>query len=253
MMRKPFIAGNWKMNLGLREAENLATELKASLKGIGDREVALFPTFVSVPALVRLLEDSPIQVGGQNCYHEPDGAFTGEISATILRSTGASRVILGHSERRHVLGESDEIVNLKMKAALAGGLDPILCIGETIEEREGGRTMDVVARQIRAGLAGIDRGTMARITLAYEPVWAIGTGKTATPELAQEVHAGIRALVEELQGRPAAQDMRIQYGGSVKANNVDDLMAMPDIDGALVGGASLDAASFARIVKFEVP
>ena len=250
-MRKPFLAGNWKMNLECRDARALAEEIRDAVSGVTDRDIALFPTFVSVAQLAELLDGSNVRVGGQNLYMEPDGAFTGEISGNILRSAGATHVILGHSERRHILGETDAVVNAKMKTALANGLSPILCVGETIEEREAGETEAVVGRQTREGLAGLTRDQMTAVTIAYEPVWAIGTGKTATPDMANDVHVFIRGIVAESFDRQTAEDMRIQYGGSVKPGNVDELMNMSDIDGALVGGASLDAASFARIVKFE--
>ena len=249
-MRKPFLAGNWKMNLDLRQARSLADEIREAVSGVTDRDIALFPTFISVAQMAEAMDGSNVKVGGQNIYFESDGAFTGEISGSILRSTGATHVILGHSERRHVMGEDDATVNRKMKAALAAGLHPILCVGEKLEEREAGSTTEVITRQVREGLAGIAQENMATCTIAYEPVWAIGTGKTATPEMAQEVHAHIRGVVLELYDRSVAEDLRIQYGGSVKPENVDDLMSMADIDGALVGGASMKAESFARIVKF---
>ena len=238
------------MNLGVREARSLAEDIREAVRGITDRDIALFPTFVSLADLAQALDGTHVKVGGQNIYFENDGAFTGEISASILRSTGATHVILGHSERRHILGESDAVVNRKMKAALAAGLCPILCVGETLEEREAQHTAEVIARQVREGLAGVSNSDMTAVTIAYEPVWAIGTGKTATPDMAQEVHLQIRSLVTEMYDRAVAEDLRIQYGGSVKPENVDELMSMPDIDGALVGGASMNAESFARIVKF---
>ncbi|MFT7617725.1 MAG: triosephosphate isomerase [Planctomycetota bacterium] len=250
-MRKPFLAGNWKMNLDLRQAKSLAEEIREAVSGVTDRDIALFPTFVSVAQLAESMDGTNVKIGGQNIYFEADGAFTGEISASILRSTGATHVILGHSERRHVLGEDDATVNRKMKAALQAGLHPILCVGETLDEREAGTTTAVITTQVREGLAGIKTDDMASCTIAYEPVWAIGTGKTATPEMAQEVHAHIRSVVCDLFDRAVAEDIRIQYGGSVKPNNVDELMSMADIDGALVGGASMNAESFARIVKFK--
>lgn len=250
-MRRPFLAGNWKMNLTRREARSLAAEIAEAVKGVTDRDIALFPTFVSVGELADQMDGTNVGVGGQNIYAEPNGAFTGEISASILKSSGASLVILGHSERRHILGETDNEINAKIRAALEEGLQPILCVGETLEQREAESTGAVIRTQITEGLSGIGRSQMASITIAYEPVWAIGTGKTATPEMAQEVHAEIRGLLSEMYEPQVADAVRIQYGGSVKPENVDALMAMPDIDGALVGGASMDAASFARIVTFE--
>ena len=239
------------MNLDRRAARSLAEGLRAALKGVVDRDIALFPTFVSVAELADLLDGSNIRVGGQNCSFADDGALTGEVSASILRSTGATHVILGHSERRHILGEDDEVVGRKMAKALERGLSPILCVGETLAQREAGETEGLLESQVRMGLAKVAAGDMPRVTIAYEPVWAIGTGKTATPEMANAAHALIRTTVAELKGRPVAADLRIQYGGSVKAENVDALLAMPDIDGALVGGASMDLASFTRIVKFQ--
>lgn len=249
-MRRPFIAGNWKMNLNCADALRLAEELHQSIGSIPDRDVAVCPTFVSITTVVQALADSPITVGGQNCAAWDDGAYTGEVSATILKSTGASHVILGHSERRHVMGETDEVVRTKMGKARAAGLKPILCVGETLDEREAGRTLEVIERQVRKGLEGFGQDDLAETTIAYEPVWAIGTGKVATPEQAQDVHAAIRGWLRELAG-PIGEDMRIQYGGSVKPDNVDGLMAMPDIDGALVGGAALNADSFTALASFN--
>lgn len=250
-LRRPFIAGNWKMNLTCAQAKSLADELKATLRGVTDREIGIFPTFVSLTDLSKSLDGTNIRVGGQNCSHESDGALTGEVSAAILRSTGATHVIIGHSERRHILGESDGIIQKKVGQALRHHLSPILCVGETLDQRESGETAHVIERQVRHGLAGFGPDDLARITIAYEPVWAIGTGKTASPDQAQTVHAHIRGLVAEIAARNVAESMRILYGGSVKATNVDGLMAMPDIDGALVGGASLEVAAFTRIVRFE--
>ncbi len=250
-MRKPFLAGNWKMNLDLRQAKSLSEDIREAVSGVTDRDIALFPTFISIASMAEAMDGSHVKVGGQNIYFENDGAFTGEISAQILRSAGATYVILGHSERRHIMGEDNATVNRKMKAALGAGLSPILCVGETLQEREGGTTADVITSQVTEGLQGLTKENMAQCTIAYEPVWAIGTGKTATPEMAQETHALIRGVVLELFDRSVAEDLRIQYGGSVKPENVDQLMSMEDIDGALVGGASMNAESFARIVKFE--
>ncbi len=239
------------MNLLCDEARALAESLSAQVGSLEDRDVAIFPTFTSISELAKTLANSPIRMGGQNLFHQDQGAFTGEISGDILRSAGATTVIVGHSERRQVLGESNSVVNLKVKAALRHDLDVILCVGEVLEERENHQSQAVVETQLQAGLAGISDDEMKRVTVAYEPVWAIGTGKTATPDTAQEIHAAIRDLLRELYSEDVASATRIQYGGSVKANNVDELMAMPDIDGALVGGASLDVESFARIVGFN--
>jgi triosephosphate isomerase len=252
-MRRPLIAGNWKMNLGHADALRLADGIFAGIDVPPDRDCAIFPPFTSLQAIAEKLRSSPIKVGGQNCHPDAEGAFTGEIACSMLKATGASMVILGHSERRHLLGETDEFVNRKVKAALAARLKPILCVGETLAERDAGRTADVVLGQVRRGLDGIATDAMRDVVLAYEPVWAIGTGKTATPAQAQEVHAAIRGELALLFGKPVAEDTLILYGGSVKPSNVDGLMAMPDVDGALVGGASLDEADFHRIVWFETP
>ena len=249
-MRRPYLAGNWKMNLTFAESVRLAEDIRSAIGSVPDRDVALFPTFVSVAHVAKAMEGGPVMVGGQNCAATTDGAFTGEVSASILKSTGARNVILGHSERRHIYGETDEVVNTKMQHALGAGLAPILCVGETQSERESGQTLPVVERQIREGLKGLTKDQLAVTTIAYEPVWAIGTGLVATPEQAQDVHAHIRTLIRELDA-PISEDMRILYGGSVKGSNVDGLMAQPDIDGALVGGASLKADDFARIVGFQ--
>ena len=246
------MAGNWKMNLSCREASTLATEILESVRSVTNCDVAIFPTAVSLQQLAGICDESPVAVGAQNLYTEESGAFTGELSGEILRSAGAQYVLVGHSERRHILGEDDAFLNAKMKAARRAGLKPVLCVGETLEQRESGATESVITAQVAASLAGLNEDDMANVTIAYEPVWAIGTGKTATPEMAQEVHASIRAFVAGLYTRAIAEEMRIQYGGSVKPGNVDELMAMPDVDGALVGGASMEAASFARIVKFEM-
>lgn len=252
-MRRPLIAGNWKMNLGHADALRLADGIFAGIDVPPDRDCAIFPPFTSLQAIAEKLRSSPIKVGGQNCHPDAEGAFTGEIACSMLKATGASMVILGHSERRHLLGETDDFVNRKVKAALAARLKPILCVGETLAERDAGRTADVVLGQVRRGLDGIATDAMRDVVLAYEPVWAIGTGKTATPAQAQEVHAAIRGELTLLFGKPVAEDTLILYGGSVKPSNVDGLMAMPDVDGALVGGASLDEADFHRIVWFETP
>ncbi|MEZ6195005.1 MAG: triose-phosphate isomerase [Planctomycetota bacterium] len=250
-MRRPFIAGNWKMNLTRSQARDLAEDLAGRLEDLGDRDLAIFPTFVSLAEAADAASGRRLMVGAQDLWPEANGAFTGELSAEILASAGASIVLVGHSERRHVIGEDDALVARKLHRALGAGLDAILCVGETLEEREAGRTLEVVGRQVRTALDGLDAGPLARVVIAYEPVWAIGTGRTATPDMAQEVHAAIRGLVREIAGDEIADGMRIQYGGSVKPDNVDALMAMPDVDGALVGGASLEADGFERIARFE--
>jgi len=249
-MRIPYIAGNWKMHKTVGEAEALARELVRGLEHV-DRKVMIAPAFTALPAVKRQLEGSHILLGAQNMGPEEKGAHTGEVSVLMLKDLGVDVVILGHSERRHVYGESDDLVNQKVRLALAHGLDVVLCVGETLEEREGGITDQVVERQVTAGLRDVDEKQLGSITLAYEPVWAIGTGKTATPQDADRTHRVIRALVGRLFGASAAEAMVIQYGGSVKPGNAGDLMAMEHVDGLLVGGASLEAASFLPIVKYE--
>ncbi|HEY8369404.1 MAG TPA: triose-phosphate isomerase [Thermodesulfobacteriota bacterium] len=251
--RRPLLAGNWKLHGRLAEAAALAGAVRDAVAGTSGRDVVLCPPFTAVAEVARVLAGSPIAVGGQDCFWEPKGAFTGEVSAEMLKDAGASFVIVGHSERRQYFGETDETVARKVAAARRAGLVPILCVGERLEEREAGRTLEVVSRQVTAGLAGVSPADAeaGRLVVAYEPVWAIGTGRTATPAQAQEVHAAIRRLLAERFGAAAASAVRIQYGGSVKPDNIDALMAEPDIDGALVGGASLDAAGFARIVGFK--
>ena len=249
MARKLFVAGNWKMNTSLAAAKALASEV-ASLVGAQDAvDVALCPPFVYLSAVKEAIGGGKIALGAQNMFYENDGAFTGEISGAMLKDIGCRYVILGHSERRHVIGESDEIINRKMLKAISDGLLPIFCVGELLAEREADQTMEVVRRQVQVGLEGVSATDMLKVTVAYEPVWAIGTGKTATPEQAQEVHAMIRGLLVNMYDKTVAEAVRIQYGGSVKASNAADLLGRPDIDGALVGGASLKAADFAGIVN----
>src|SRR5438132_7548237 len=247
MARRKFICGNWKMHKTASEAVALVRELRQRLNT--QVQVAVAPPFTALAPVKAALQGSPIQLFAQTCHHEKQGAFTGEISAPMLAELGCDGVILGHSERRQFFGETDEGVNRKLRAALEAGLHPIVCVGETLHEREAGRTWEVVSRQVRGALAGIE---VAKITIAYEPVWAIGTGKTATTAQAQEVHGQIRGLLRELAGS-AAESVRIQYGGSVKPDNAADLLSQPDIDGALVGGASLKADDFARIVAGAKP
>ena len=211
-------------------------------------DVAVFPPSVYLSMLGEALAGSGVALGAQNMYHQPNGAFTGEISAAMLLDLECRYVILGHSERRHVLGETDEAINLKVKAALAAGLSPIVCVGERLEEREASRTGEVIAAQFAGSLAGLPADEMARVTIAYEPVWAIGTGRTATPEQAEAVHVDLRKLIADRYNGQLAQSVRIQYGGSVNAKNAAELLAQPNIDGALVGGASLKADDFLAIV-----
>ena len=248
-MRKLFVAGNWKMNLDERRCRDLASRLRSELGTLEELSVALCPPFVYLRAVADVIAGSRIALGAQDMYFESEGAFTGEVSGPMLLDVGCRCVILGHSERRHVIGETDELINAKVLKALEVGLKPILCVGEKIEQRRAGRTEQVVAEQVRKGLKGVSREQMAKLTMAYEPVWAIGTGLNATPEQAQEVHAMLRALVAELYDGDVASNLVIQYGGSVKADNAADLMGMDDVDGALVGGASLKAESFVPIVQ----
>jgi len=252
-MRRPFIAGNWKLNKTLSEAIELASALKGELADIEDADIVVAPPFTALSRVAEALAGSNIAVAAQNCYPEPSGAFTGEVSPALLRDAGCGHVIVGHSERRQLMGETDDFVNRKVKALLAANMGTIFCIGETLEERENGEMLEVLRRQVSAGLEGLDAAAMATVVIAYEPVWAIGTGKTASDEQAQEAHAFIRGLLHGLFGEQAAETTRILYGGSVKPDNVDGLMAMADIDGTLVGGASLKAADFARIARFRRP
>jgi len=247
-MRKPFICGNWKMNTDRASAVALAkatAEAAAKVKGV---EVGVCPPACYLEAVLAAARGTPLVVGGQNLYFEASGAFTGEVSGPMLKDLGCTYVIIGHSERRHVFGEPDAMVSKKVHAALAAGLRPILCVGELLEERQAGRTEAVVRRHVETGLAGVAKAQAHGVVIAYEPVWAIGTGLTATPDQAQEVHAFIRGLLTNLYDADLAQAVRIQYGGSVKPENTKDLLARPDIDGALVGGASLKADGFAAII-----
>lgn len=247
-MRTKVIAGNWKMNNDLNGTINLISGIKSEIAGKNfSAKLIVCPPFTSLETANELLKGSGIGLGAQNMYFEESGAFTGEISASMLKSVGCEFVILGHSERRTIFGESDEVINKKVKKALAAGLKPIFCIGETLEERESGVTFDVVKRQVVNGLAGVTEAEMDTVIIAYEPVWAIGTGKVATPEQAQEVHAFIRAELVKLFGTAVAEKTIIQYGGSVKPDNAKELLGQPDIDGALVGGACLKADSFVGI------
>ncbi len=251
--RRPIIAGNWKMHGTRAETERLlsALQLQSAGDACSDREVIVAPPFTSLETAARLLAGSPIRLAAQNLYWEPHGAFTGEVSGPMLQELGCSYVILGHSERRQFFGETDEQVARKVKAAQAHSLIPIICVGETLEERENGSTTTIIARQVQGALQGQTPTEVASLVIAYEPVWAIGTGRTATPAQAQEIHTAIRALLAALTNQSTAAEVRILYGGSVKPENVDGIMAQADIDGALVGGASLQADAFARIVRFQ--
>jgi triosephosphate isomerase (TIM) len=250
-MRRPIIVGNWKMHKTTAEAMALVEALNASVTQIQDVDIGVAPPYTVLMAVAEALRGSAIFVAAQNMHWEPQGAFTGEISAAMLTDVGCRRVIIGHSERRQHFAETDATVNRKLRAALNAQLDPILCVGETLDQREGNATFGVLEQQIRQGLAEIPADGMRRTVLAYEPIWAIGTGKTATPAQAQEVHAFIRDLLGALYGKALADEVRIQYGGSVNAGNIQTLMSQPDVDGALVGGASLEASSFAQIVSFQ--
>lgn len=247
-MRRPFIAGNWKMNLNRQQAVDLARGLVESL-GRDDLDVAVCPPSVYLDAVAGVVRDSTVGLGAQNMYHEPEGAFTGEVSAAMLQDVGCRYVILGHSERRHILGETDEAINKKTLAALDAGLIPIVCVGETLDEREAGKTLDVVSSQFDGSLAGLSAEQMAKVVIAYEPVWAIGTGKVATPQQAEQVHADLRTLITNRYTGEVADQVRIQYGGSVKPDNAGELLQKENIDGALVGGASLKSDSFLGIIN----
>jgi triosephosphate isomerase len=237
------------MNTSKAEAVELAKGLAGNLGSETGVDLAVFPPFVYLDAVADVLKDTPIAVGGQNMFYEDNGAFTGETSSAMLKDVGCELVLLGHSERRHVIGETDELINRKVIKALGDGLKVILAIGELLEERENGQTDAVNTRQVKLGLEGVSKADMANVTIAYEPVWAIGTGKTATPEMAQETHNMIRSLLADLYDQDVAEATRIQYGGSMKPANAKDLLARPDIDGGLIGGASLQADSFAGIVE----
>jgi len=250
-MRKPVIAGNWKMHKTLDEARALARAIRDGAgAGAEGREIVLAPPFTALTAVAEELKGGAATLAAQNVHWEDKGAFTGEVSAPMLKDAGCGMVILGHSERRQYFGETDESVNRKALAVLKAGLQPMVCVGETLSEREAGRHEAVVAKQLADGLARLTRQDLLRIILAYEPVWAIGTGRTASPEIAQEMHAFIRRQLAEQFGEGAGE-VRILYGGSVKPDNIDALMRQPDIDGALVGGACLEAESFLRIVRFQ--
>ncbi len=248
--RTPIIAGNWKMNMTATQARDLAGKLVPLVAGVKDREIVLAPPYTSIAAAAEAVRGANISLAGQNFHWEDKGAFTGEISAEMLLDSGCKYVIIGHSERRQYFGETDETVNRKVAQAFRKGILPILCVGETLAEREAGKLHEVISRQVTAGLRDVTADDMTKLVIAYEPVWAIGTGKTATPEQANEVHALIRQEVGSLYNADIAGGLRIQYGGSVTPDNVARLMAMPDIDGALVGGASLKPESFAALVKF---
>lgn len=248
MARKVIIAGNWKMNKTAAEGKALVEELKPLVAGITAADIVVCPPFTTLGAVIEAAKGSNIKVGAQNVHWEKSGAFTGEISADMLVEAGVEYVIIGHSERRQYFGETDETVNKRVKAAIAAGLKVIMCVGETLEEREGNKTQAVLDTQLEGGLAGISAADAEGIVIAYEPVWAIGTGKTATPEVAEETQAGIRAKLVALYNKEVAENIRIQYGGSMKADNAEALVSKKDIDGGLIGGAALKAGSFADLI-----
>jgi triosephosphate isomerase len=249
-LRKKLIAGNWKMYKTIKEAVTTALNLKALVADVKDREILLCPVFPALKFLADTLEGSNIKVGAQNCYWEEKGAFTGEVGAVMVKDAGCSHVIIGHSERRQFFGETNETVGKKTLAALKAGLTPIVCIGEMLSDREAGRTFTVCETQLREGLSCFTKEQAAKLVIAYEPVWAIGTGKVATPAQAEEVHIFIRKTIESTFGKDVADGIRILYGGSVKPENAAELMGQRNIDGALVGGASLEAEAFSKIVKY---
>jgi triosephosphate isomerase len=253
-MRKPFVAGNWKMNTDSRTSVELAERIASGyIDSAGhSATVAVCPPFVYLQAVTKALGASSIAVGAQDIYFEANGAFTGEISASMLKDVGCIYCLCGHSERRHVIGEKDDLINKKVTAAIGGGLLPILCVGELLSEREASQTNEVVTRQLKEGLSGLSGEKLSAVTVAYEPVWAIGTGLTATPEQAQEVHAFIRTLLGQMYDQGLAEEIRILYGGSVKPSNAAELMSCKDVDGVLVGGASLKADDFVAIIEASI-
>ena len=249
MSRRPILAGNWKLQKTIREAVETVTLLKRQLSDVTAADIVVCPVFTAISSVADVLESSNIAVGAQDVFWEEKGAFTGEVGPSMLKEAGARYAVIGHSERRQFFHETHETVNKKTKASLAAGLLPIVCIGELLSEREAGKTFQILEEQIKGAFAGFSAGQMKDVVLAYEPVWAIGTGKVATPAQAQEAHAFIRGQIRSLFGAEIAGEIRIQYGGSVKPDNIAQLMQEADIDGALVGGASLDPASFSELVK----
>ncbi len=250
--RKPLIAANWKMHKTPVEAIAFMERLQKETGPLDDREVLVAPPFTAIQALGNILRQKGYSLGAQNCHWEEKGAYTGEISTPMLKDLGCSYVIVGHSERRQLFGETDQTVRLKTAAVIKAGMTPVVCLGEVLEEREQGRTFEVIDKQLKGALQGFSAEQMSGVVIAYEPVWAIGTGRTATPEQAQEVHAHIRGTISSFFSTAIEKTVRILYGGSVKPSNVDALMAQPDIDGALVGGASLEVGSFASLIHFNV-
>ena len=250
MTRRALMAGNWKMHTTAAEAKLLAEQVAAAKQTAADRDVLLAPPYTALGAVAEAVKNTSIIVAGQNVCWEEQGAFTGEISPLMLKDMGAAAAIVGHSERRQIFKENDEMINKRLLGGLKHELTMVFCIGETLDERESGQTLAVLEHQVRAGLTGVSEADMGQVVIAYEPVWAIGTGKTATSAQAQEAHAFIRKLVNDLYEKDIADGLRILYGGSVKPANIDELMAQSDIDGALVGGAALDSDSFGRIINF---
>ncbi len=249
-MRVPLIAGNWKMHKTVRETLNYIRRFRELVSEVTDREIMIAPPFTALYPAGRELAGTNIKLGAQNAHWAEKGAFTGEISPLMLKECGVEYVILGHSERRHLFGETDEMIRKRLSGVISAGLKPILCVGETLTERESGKTFEVLERQVREALSGFSAEELKALVIAYEPVWAIGTGRTATPEQAQEAHRYVRGLLAELFGKDFAETTRILYGGSVKPENIAELMAQSEVDGALVGGASLDPETFVRIVKY---
>jgi triosephosphate isomerase (TIM) len=249
-LRKPLMSGNWKMYKTVQESVDMVTALKSKVAGVNDREILICPVFTALKSVCDAVKGTNIHIGAQDMYWEEKGAFTGEISANMIKDTGCTHVIIGHSERRQYFHETNETVGKKTLAALKAGLTPVVCVGEKLEERESGKTFAVNEKQIREGLSCLSKEQAMKIVIAYEPVWAIGTGKVATPAQAEEVHIYIRKTIESIFGKEVADGMRILYGGSVKPDNVAELMSQNNIDGALVGGASLEVDSFAKIVNY---
>lgn len=250
-MRVPIVAGNWKMNKTPEEADDLCRALLSRLDGLDDREVVVCPPFTALAIVSEVIQGTKVVLGAQNVFCEDSGAYTGEVSPLMLKALGVKYVIIGHSERRQYFGETDEMVNRKVKAAIQHGLKPIICVGETLDQRGAGVTESLVKNQVEKAFHDITADKAKQVVVAYEPIWAIGTGKTATSQEANRVIGVIRGALKEIYGDPVAQAVRIQYGGSVKPDNMKELMQEPEIDGALVGGASLDAESFARIVRYD--
>ena len=248
-MRKTVIAGNWKMYKNNKEAVETLTQLKDLTKDVSTVDIVIGAPFTCLSDAVKAVKGSNVKIAAENVYPKEEGAYTGEVSPKMLKDIGVEYVILGHSERREYFGETDEFINQKVKAVLEYGMTPIFCIGEKLEDRESGKTLDVNTRQIKGGLAGLSQEEAKKVIVAYEPVWAIGTGKTATPEMAQETHKEIRNVLTEMFGKDVAEEITIQYGGSMKPENAKDLLSQADIDGGLVGGASLKADSFFEIIK----